>query len=225
MDVSIIIPCFNQAATLERAIASALRQSGVTEVIVVDDASSDATAEVARIERVRDSRVLLCSQEFNRGPGAARNRGVAQATGDLIGFLDADDELMGEFVETAVQAFMQTPALIVVKCEMEFFDPIRGYILPEADPRHQAAILSSACGMLMRKTHFCTVGGFSEDPIFRGPEGGEDVAFMQVLMKHFQPIARIEKPGYKVWSRTSSHLNLFLSKTRLTGEQTFEFNP
>lgn len=223
MDVSIVIPCFNHAATLERAVDSALRQSGVTEVIVVDDVSSDHSYSVAQGLPVAHDRVRANAQLRNSGPGAARNRGVKEATGALICFLDADDELMGDFIESAISLFQQNPELVVVKCETDFFDPVKGYILPDFDPRHQAAVLSSSCGMLMRREHFLRMGGFPEDPAFRGPAGGEDVAFMQAVMAHFQPIARIEKAGYRVWSQAGSHLDRFLAKTRLNSQGAFDF--
>jgi glycosyltransferase involved in cell wall biosynthesis len=222
MSVSIIIPCFNHAPSLGRAVASALLQSHVTEVIVVDDASTDQSVEVVHGLAARDDRVRSYSQEFNQGPGAARNRGVAEATGSHICFLDADDELMGDFIGAALHIFQKNPELIVAKCEMEFFDPVKGYILPMHDPRHQAAILSSSCGMLMRRERFLQMGGFPEDPVFRGPAGGEDVAFMQAVMAHFQPIARIEQAGYRVWSQAGSHVDRFLANTRLKGDS-FEF--
>jgi hypothetical protein len=222
MSVSIIIPCFNHARSLGRAVASALLQSHVTEVIVIDDASSDQSVEVVHGLAARDDRVRGYRQEFNQGPGVARNRGGAEATGIHICFLDADDELMGDFVGSAMQLFQQNPELIVAKCEMEFFDPVKGYILPMHDPRHQAAILSSSCGMLMRREHFLQMGGFPVDPIFRGPAGGEDVAFMQAVMAHLQPIARIEQAGYRVWSQSGSHVDRFLASTRLKGDS-FEF--
>jgi glycosyltransferase involved in cell wall biosynthesis len=222
MGVSIIIPCFNHASTLERAVVSALKQSGVTEVLIVDDCSSDQSASVADTLAVRDGRVHTRILEVNSGPGVARNRGVTQAVGDFICFLDADDELMADFIGSALKLFQQNPDLIVAKCEMEFFDPVKGYILPMHDPRHQSAILSSSCGMVMRREHFLLMGGFPEDPVFRGPAGGEDVAFMQAVMAHFQPIARIEQPGYHVWSCDGSHIDRFLASTRMAGAG-FEF--
>ena len=194
----------------------------MTEVLIVDDCSTDQSASVAGKLPISDGRVRPCTLEVNSGPGAARNRGVALATGRFICFLDADDELMEDFISSALHLFQQNPELIVAKCEMEFFDPVKGYILPMHDPRHQSAILSSSCGMLMRRENFLRMGGFPEDPVFRGPSGGEDVAFMQAVMAHFQPIARIEQAGYRVWSRAGTHLDKFLANTRLKGDS-FEF--
>ena len=223
MDVSVIIPCFNHAGTLERAVTSALGQTSIFEVIIIDDASTDRSPEVAQNLVTHNAKVQLFRQENNAGPGAARNRGVAQSGGEFICFLDADDELMGDFIGVALQLFEQKPELIVAKCEMEFFDPVKGYILPPEDPRHQAAVLSSSCGMLMRREHFLRMGGFPEDLVFRGPAGGEDVAFMQAVMAHFQPIARVEQPGYRVLSQSGSHVDRFLASTRLTDAGLFEF--
>ena len=223
MDISVIIPCFNHAGTLARAIESALPQTGVIEVLVVDDDSTDASADMVRSLSAKDARVRLCPMPQNSGPGAARNHGVQQAKGSHIVFLDADDELVGNFTGLALPLFAQNPDLVVAKCEVEFFDPVKGYILPDTDPRHTAAILSSSCGMVMRRSSFLRMGGFSEKPVFRGPMGGEDVAFMHAVMAHFQPIARIEPIGYRVWSCAGSHLDRFLVMTRLTNAGGFEF--
>lgn len=223
MSVSIVIPCFNNAHTLSRAVVSALRQPSVAEVIVVDDVSTDQSVVLAKGLAASDSRVRICPQQLNCGPGAARNRGVAESTGRFVCFLDADDELLGNFIAEALQLFQDSPELIVAKCEVEFFDPIKGYILPIDDPRHQSAILSSSCGMVLRRDDFLRSGGFPEDPVFRGPAGGEDVAFMKAVMAHFQPIARMEQPGYRVWSQPGSHLDQFLARTRLRDEGLFDF--
>ena len=147
----------------------------------------------------------------------------ARICGQIEAICAAKRLVLGDFIGVALQLFEQKQELIVAKCEMEFFDPVKGYILLPEDPRHQAAVLSSSCGMLMRRGHFLRIGGFPEDLVFRGPSGGEDVAFMQAVMAHFQPIARIEQPGYRVWSRSGSHVDRFLANTRLTDAGFFEF--
>ena len=92
MSVSVIIPAYNVALCIERAIGSALDQSlQPAEVIVVDDASADGTGDVvSRLSR-KDGRVTLLKQPVNKGPSAARNAGLKAASGDWIAILDADD--------------------------------------------------------------------------------------------------------------------------------------
>jgi glycosyltransferase involved in cell wall biosynthesis len=96
--ISAVIPCHNGAAFLEEAIRSVRAQTrAVHELIVVDDASMDDSAEIA--ERL-GARVLRMPS--NVGPSASRNRGVREARGDVIAFLDADDYWMPEHCEKVV---------------------------------------------------------------------------------------------------------------------------
>lgn len=91
VDTAIIIAAFNAEATLEHAIASALRQPETAEVCVVDDASSDATLERARAWADRDGRVSVIARPANAGPSCARNAAIAATTAPWIAILDADD--------------------------------------------------------------------------------------------------------------------------------------
>lgn len=96
---SVIIPAYNRAPTIGRAIRSCLRQSFTDfEVIVVDDGSQDGTAEAVAL--CGDPRVSCIRQE-NRGASAARNRGAAAARGAFVAFLDSDDE----FLECKLEVF------------------------------------------------------------------------------------------------------------------------
>jgi succinoglycan biosynthesis protein ExoO/succinoglycan biosynthesis protein ExoU len=101
---SIVIPAYNAAATVERAIGSALEQTERDiEVLVIDDRSTDATAAIVTRMTRRDSRVHLLRQATNRGPAAARNRGIAHARGEWIALLDADDEFLPKRLETLLR--------------------------------------------------------------------------------------------------------------------------
>jgi GT2 family glycosyltransferase len=85
---SVVIPAYNARATLARALDSVLAQTWPAhEIIVVDDGSSDDTEEVVAAYGDR----VIYLQQKNAGPSAARNRGVAAASGDWAAFLDADD--------------------------------------------------------------------------------------------------------------------------------------
>jgi glycosyltransferase involved in cell wall biosynthesis len=88
--LSVVIPTWNRARLVCEAVESVLRQEGGDlEVIVVDDGSTDGTAEA--IERRFGKSVKLLRMATRSGVGAARNEGVGQATGDLLAFLDSDD--------------------------------------------------------------------------------------------------------------------------------------
>jgi len=85
MLVSVIIPTYNRAKTIERAVNSVLNQTwNQIELIVVDDGSTDQTVEVLK----RYGNKIRLIRQQNGGPGAARNTGIKAATGDVISFLD-----------------------------------------------------------------------------------------------------------------------------------------
>ena len=91
--VSVIIPVYNGGRFIEKAINSALQQTEVDQVIVVNDGSSDETLEVVEQLQSRDSRIQIChhKNKENRGRSASRNLGIKKAIGNYIAFLDADD--------------------------------------------------------------------------------------------------------------------------------------
>jgi len=101
--VSVVIPTFNRAGTLPRAIDSVLAQTFQDfEILVCDDSSTDSTVEVSRGYQKRDPRVRTLALPVNQGPAAARNLGMREARGDYIAFLDSDDEWLPEKLERQV---------------------------------------------------------------------------------------------------------------------------
>ena len=104
--VSVVIPCYNNASFLRDAIQSVLSQTHPrTELIVVDDGSSDDTSDVASSYPV--TRVI---RQNNQGVSAARNVGLAQSRGDYVVFLDADDRLLPDAVDAGVRCLESHPA-------------------------------------------------------------------------------------------------------------------
>lgn len=110
-NVSVIIPTYNSAISLSRTIDSALSQVlKPYEVIVINDGSTDNTAEVAQSY---GDKIIYIEQE-NQGQGAARNAGVRVATGHFIAFLDADDYWLPSFLEKTVAFLLAHPEVVAV---------------------------------------------------------------------------------------------------------------
>lgn len=93
-ETAVIIAAYNAEATLERAVRSALAQSEVSEICIVDDCSSDGTRSVAERLAQLDARILVRRLENNVGPSAARNISIVATTAPWIAVLDADDYML-----------------------------------------------------------------------------------------------------------------------------------
>lgn len=122
--LSVIIPAYNREDLIGKTLLSLLNQSlPADEIIVVDDGSSDSTAEIAEAEFASFARnfsgksklpvfKLICQQ--NAGPAAARNRGFAESTGDFIHFFDSDDIALPNKHESQLRALRKTGADIAI---------------------------------------------------------------------------------------------------------------
>lgn len=102
--VAVIITARDAEATIGAAVRSALTQPEVSEVVLVDDASTDATAEAALVAAGIDPRLTVLRQTVNIGPAAARNLAIARSSAPFIAILDADDYLLpGRFAPLLAQ--------------------------------------------------------------------------------------------------------------------------
>ena len=105
--LTVVIPLYNKARHIRRAIDSALAQTYTAlEIIVVNDGSTDGSQEVVR--QCTDLRIRLVDQE-NAGVSAARNRGIAESMGELVAFLDADDEWLPDHLATICRLAAEHP--------------------------------------------------------------------------------------------------------------------
>ncbi len=124
--ISVVMPVYNRAASVRAAIDSVLAQTFEDfELLVVDDGSSDGTADV--VEAVGDARIRCLRQPQNRGGNAARNRGIREARSPLISFLDSDDEFLPHKLGFLVEFFARNPEIDVLADSFRLIYP------PETD--------------------------------------------------------------------------------------------
>lgn len=148
MDISIIIPLYNASRYIESALHSICSQSmaqGV-EVVLIDDCSSDdCFAVVSRfISRYDgDIRFVMLRNERNMGPGETRNRGVEQATGKFVLFMDADDLLLPDMLEKMYGAAVQYEVQVVY-CHFAYISP-EGKISEEMSSFSKYPLVATGC--------------------------------------------------------------------------------
>jgi len=168
--VSVIIPTYNRAHLVGRAIRSVLNQTFQDfEIIVVDDGSTDNTEEV--VKGFNDPRIRYIRHEYNRGGSAARNTGIRAARGEYIAFLDSDDEWLPQKLERQVKAFKdldETTALVYTG--LRFVDR-KGALIREQQPRLKGYVfrellrrnaIGTASSVLLRRESLLSVGLFNE---------------------------------------------------------------
>src|ERR1019366_2307172 len=111
--ISVVVPVFNAADRVSRAVASAVMLEGVKEVILVEDGSNDSSWQVCEEIKKRYSSVRLFRHPggLNRGAGASRNLGVSRSTGDFVAFLDADDRYLPDRFEQDLQILVDDPSI------------------------------------------------------------------------------------------------------------------
>ena len=173
LTISAIIPVYNGAATIARALDSVCAQTynNVVEIIVVDDGSTDDTAQLVHD---RYPCVALVRQA-NAGVSTARNVGVTRAAGELIAFLDADDEWLPTKLEEQVRLAVAYPDSVLLLCQ-EITVPVDGppQRRAEGEVAHftsrdwlhgqplAAGVSLSCSGWLFRRVEFQRLGGFDE---------------------------------------------------------------
>jgi glycosyltransferase involved in cell wall biosynthesis len=162
MRISVLIPCWNAEAYVGDAIRSVIEQDvEPDEIIVVDDGSNDRSAAIA--EAFGPAVSLL--RQANRGVGAALNLAIANATGDVIAFLDADDLWLPGKLAVQIAALTANPVLDGV------FAHMRAFVSPDLSAEQRAAVAVSdettpafvKNTLLLRRQAFDRFGTFDED--------------------------------------------------------------
>ena len=131
--ISVLIPCWNAAGSIGRALDSVLGTTNPTvECIVVDDASTDGTADVVQSLADRDARIVLVRAPVNAGASAARNLGLPLVRGEWLTFLDSDDRMLPGAIAALHRAAVATDALAVIGQRI-WSDGVDTWITPQYD--------------------------------------------------------------------------------------------
>ncbi len=175
MNLSIIIPAYNSAETIAETLTSIQAQTvSDWEAIVVDDGSSDSTAEIANQFGIKDSRIRLLIQS-NQGVSAARNAGIKFAKFDWLLFIDADDWISPQYLEKMAEALAKDPSCDAIHCggiriNADGITILEQYTPPLTD---LFPIFATGCSLMIhacvvRKIIVESLSGF--DPSFRTSE-------------------------------------------------------
>lgn len=171
--ISIIIPLYNKASTIQHTISSVLSQTIQDfELIIVDGNSKDGSFEIA--SQINDPRIVLFKQH-GKGISTARNQGVEKAKSDIVAFLDADDTWEPNFLETILQLTEKYPnagmygtafavcrnnnPLRTVSIDTDKDGALLSYFSDFTEAGHPIIITSASA---VRKSAFLAVGGYSE---------------------------------------------------------------
>lgn len=191
MKISVIIPAHNSVATLARAVDSVLEQSyKADEIIVVDDGSTDATSEVAKMY----DEVSLLRQK-NMGVSSARNNGVMMASSEWIAFLDSDDTWHPEKLKEQAAYHRKNKGCKVSCTDEVWIRDGKEVSIPKTFQKPQVATFESCLSycniapssVLMQKKLFDRLGGFDESL-----EVCEDYDFWLRILKE-EPIALVDR--------------------------------
>lgn len=181
IDVSIIVPVYNSEMFLNRCLDSICGQElGNIEIICIDDASSDKSADILNDYALHDDRILIITMNHNRGAAVARNIGISVASGENIGFVDSDDTLDSDFYLKLMNGMEQSDA-DMVEANMRIVDCQKYY------PLQRSSFITS-----LYKTDFIRGNSIFFPAGFRC----EDTVFMARVLLHSPVRKRIENTYY-----------------------------
>jgi succinoglycan biosynthesis protein ExoO len=222
--VTVLIAAYNSGPFLHRAVRSALNQTWPPlEVLIIDDGSTDNTAEVAWKLRLADPRVQLLLLPENGGPARTRNAGLGVARGEWVAVLDADDAFLPERLERLTRAGRELNADIVVD-NFAWYDAATDSVgSPGIPPSPVVKIIGKHEFVAQARPDTDQVDWGLLKPMFRRrfidernlrypafSRHGEDFLFMMDLLMAEGRYVLVQTPGYLYTSRASG-----MSRTRV----------
>ena len=209
-EISIIIPCYNQAQYLDECLDSVLNQIYQDwECIIVDDGSPDNTEETAKKWTEKDSRFKYLKKE-NGGISFARNVGIDYAIGKYILPLDADDKISTDYLSEAIKVFEKEPETTLVYCKAWLFDAETGlWDLPEYDYFELLFNNHIYCSAVFKKEDWVRAEGYDE----KMKIGLEDWDFWLRILNRESVVVQLPIVGF------------FYRKKQVSRQRMFETSP
>ena len=213
--VSVIIPCYNQGAYIQETIDSVLAQTYTSwEIIIVNDGSTDIETIIKLEELERDNYKVIHIE--NSGVSVARNVGIANANGEFILPLDADDKIAPTYIAEAIQILENNSALKLVYADCGFFGELQG-ISPVPSFTLKGILFENLIynAAIFRKTDFNKTNGY--DSAFR--TGWEDWDFWLDFIKNEKEVYKINKVLFYYRIKKESRNSLIVNEKRALCEQ------
>ena len=166
--ITIIIPCYNRAYIISRAINSVLNQtSNNWQLIVVDDGSTDDTETV--VKKINDERIIYHKQT-NKGPSAARNKGVSLAKSKWVTYLDSDDTLYDTYVETMLEWLEKNPKTVygIIRARRTLSLYRGDRLIKSLDHSNDLPFDVTESDIFMKRFHFSSNGFVHKRDVFDG---------------------------------------------------------
>lgn len=199
--ISVVIPLYNKenhiADTINHVLAQTYRNF---EVVIVDDGSSDKSATI--VKNISDTRIRFISQT-NAGVSAARNRGIAEAQGEYIALLDADDEWYPDYLASQMALVEKYPDCDVFAINYEFRDE-HGHSSPT---KINSLPFNGADGIL---TNYFKVASCSNPPLWTSAVMARKAAFESV---GGFPVGIVSGEDLLTWARLACRYNIAFSMT------------
>ena len=206
--ISVVIPLYNKEQSIASTLQTVLKQTYQDfEIVIVDDGSTDHSVE--EVKKVIDPRIRLIHQS-NAGVSAARNRGIDEARGEYIAFLDADDEWKPDYLKTQYELTQKYPECSIFACNYEFKDTqgkVTPTIIRKLTFKGEDGILSNyfevaSCShpplwtsaVMIKKNVIQSIGGF---PV--GIKSGEDLlTWARLVCKYHTAYTKISQAIYNL---------------------------
>lgn len=224
--VSVIVPAFDAAWSLEETLTSVVAQTlADLEILIVDDGSTDDTLVIARRWAERDGRVRVVRQD-NAGVAAARNRGLAEARGLYVAPIDSDDQWEPQNLERQVAALeLAGPDALMAFAWSRCMDR-EGRPLPFHSPRRREPdfpqlllrnLVANGSAAVMRRQAALDAGGYDQSLRARGMQGAEDW-LLTLRMARRGRVVCVPEPlvRYRINPQGMSHVFDSMTRSALT---------